>query len=181
MIPFPETKTTSTAEYVAPATKTSAILALLTIVMVETKSMADANITTKRGTVEVTTWSTTMGINWTTIVKAAIIDLARFLMMLMGIMATSPLGRYTVRSTERFDISWSMLDTFLINWRTQKLTFSTNGSKVAIASSGASAKVIRSSWWRNAISFRPMSGFACVQFLRESTLDSFAFGKLQTR
>ena len=105
VIPFSEIKTTSTVECVAPVTKTSAILALLTAVMVETKSMADTNIMTKRGTVEVTTWSTIIGIDRTTIVKAAIIDLARFLMGLIDIIATFPLGRYAVRLIERFDVS----------------------------------------------------------------------------
>lgn len=71
--------------------------------------------------------------------------------------------------------------TFLIKRRSKKLNFSTNGSKVAIASSGTSAKVIRSSRSRNATSFLPMSGFAFVQLLRNSILASLASGRLRIR
>ena len=46
--PFPETKTTSTAVYVAPPTKISPRLAWLVTVTIDTNNVAERNTTTKR-------------------------------------------------------------------------------------------------------------------------------------
>ena len=89
--PFPETKTTRRAEYVAPAAKISATLALLKAVTVDTNDAADAIITVKRTSIDVTTSRMTMGVRSSIIVITATTARATVLIRSKGVITRFPI------------------------------------------------------------------------------------------